>query len=139
MTGSGPPVPGRGRAGRTVGQAQAATLDACLEAVYRALLPDARDVVDRRLRQGLRAAYFRTPADARRVRRFVETHAEGVRATLGAVVGDPDASRLLGPDALLVLERLHADPHELRDNWPDDAPLEPLLALAGANARPYER
>lgn len=137
MTGPDLPPPRLARVGR--GSHRQAALDACLDGLYRALLPEAADHVERALRERLRADYLRTEDDARRVRRYAEDHADGVRATLGAVASDPHASRLLGPDALLVLERLNADPHGLRDNWPEDSPIEPLLALASANARPYER
>ena len=114
-------------------------MNARLQVIYEMLGPSpVLDRLDCHLRSWLRHTYLRSPADLRRVRRYAAEHAPGVRATLATTVHDPGASVLLGPEVLLVLERLHSDPLGLRHDWPQDVPLEPLLALADANARPYE-
>jgi hypothetical protein len=86
----------------------------------------------------LRGRYLRTRADLERVCWYVADHIAGVRATLRAAASDPDASTLLGPEVLLVLEGLQRDPFGVRDSWPSDTTLQGLLALADANARPLD-
>jgi hypothetical protein len=97
------------------------------------------DRLDGRLRRWLRRTYLRSPADLNRVRRYASEHAPGVRVTLAGAVHDPVAAALIGPEVLLILERLQADPLRLREDWPLDVAVEPLLALAGVNARPYQK
>ncbi|MEJ7787576.1 MAG: hypothetical protein WKF96_22460 [Solirubrobacteraceae bacterium] len=65
------------------------------------------------------------------------TLTHGISSTLRAVESDSEAAELLGPEVLLILERLHNDPFGLRAAWPDDASMRALLALADANARPF--
>lgn len=113
-------------------------LSARLGQVYRLVGPDggaSTMAAAQRLR--LRRLYLRTPADFRRVRRYVVQHAHGVSSTLRAAESDRAAAGLLGPEVLLILERLHDDPFGLRAAWPDDASVRALLALADANARPF--
>jgi hypothetical protein len=91
----------------------------------------------REIRRFLRETYLREPADLRRVRRYAAANAQGVRLTVASAAQDPEAQQLLGPEVLLVLERLANDPFGLRDSWPTSSPLKPLLALAETNGRPY--
>ena len=113
------------------------SLNARVGAVYATLVPDGPDVIPSDVRRFLRREYLREPADLRRVRRYATAQARGIRLTIAAAGHHPEAKRLLGPEVLLLLERLAHDPLGLREAWPADAPLQPLLALAEANGRPY--
>lgn len=114
-----------------------ASLNARIGSIYTALAPEAPEVIPRELRRFLRQTYLRQPSDLRRVRRYAAAHAHGIRLSIAAAAQHPDASRLLGPEILLVLEQLASDPLGLRDAWPAAEPLDPLLALAATNGRPY--
>lgn len=113
------------------------SLNQQVSCVYASLAPGAPNAITPSLRRYLRHTYLRDPADLRRVRRYAQDHLTGIRATLRAAAYTGEALPLLGPEALLVLERLASDPLGLRQAWPINEPLAPLMALAAANGRPY--
>lgn len=113
------------------------SLNEQLRILYEILALGAPSLISPALQRYLRQTYLREPADLRRVRRYTTDHLTGIRSTLQATAHGSDALPLLGPEVLLVLERLASDPLGLRNSWPADEPMGPLLALAEANGRPY--
>lgn len=134
------PAPWRDWARRRVRRAPApilASLNVRIGSIYTTLVPGAPELIAPELRRFLRQAYLCQPSDLRRVRSYAAANAHGIRLSIAAAAQHPDAKRLLGPEILLVLERLARDPLGLRNTWPADEPLDPLLALAATNGRPY--
>jgi hypothetical protein len=108
-----------------------------LGAMYRPFATQAAPALPVDLASHLRRAGFSDDDDVRDLRDYVESHADGVRATLAAAAHDPLASRLLAPEVLLILQHLDTDALQLRRAWPSQCPIEPLLALADIFGRPF--